>query len=78
MGDESNQTDEHQVELSEDARIVEIVTADLQRAGVTGDIFSTVQQHGYLLEWTQDRWMNAELELTQGRLLGRRQMIECS
>ncbi len=49
MGDESDQTDEHQVELSEDARIVEIVTADIQCVGVTREVFSTVQRHGYLL-----------------------------
>ncbi len=44
----ANQTDEHQVELSEDARIVEILTADLERVGVRGDVFSTVQRRGYL------------------------------
>ena len=46
--------------LSEDALIVETVTADLQRAGVTRDVFRTVKKHGYLRDWDQDRWSRAE------------------
>ena len=57
---------------SRDAKIVEILTADLEKVGVTSDAFRIVQRYGYLQDWTEDRWMNAELELTQERLLGRR------
>ena len=64
-GNETDQT-------SRDAKMVEILTADLEKVGVTSDVFQTVQRHGYLQNWTEDRWMNAELELTQERLLGRR------
>ena len=46
--------------LSEDALIVQTVTADLQRAGVTSDVFGMVQRHGYLRDWDQDRWLQAE------------------
>ena len=64
-GNETDQT-------SRDAKMVEILTADLEKAGVKSDVFQTVQRHGYLHDWCIERWMNAELELTQERLLGRR------
>ena len=78
-GNDTDETDDNQVELSEDARIVEILTADLERVGVeVGSIFSTVKGHGYLLDWSKKRWERAELELVQRRLLQRRQVIQCS
>ena len=49
--------------LSEDALTVQTVTADLQRAGVTSDVFRTVKRHGYLRDWDQERWLRAEQEL---------------
>jgi hypothetical protein len=55
--------------LSADALIVQTVTADLKRAGVTRDVFRMVQQHGYLRDWEQARWLQAEAELAQARLL---------
>jgi hypothetical protein len=55
--------------LSEDALIVQTLTADLQQAGVTNDVFGMVKRHGYLQEWDQARWRQAEQELTQARLL---------
>ena len=59
--------------LSKDALIVQTVTADLQRAGVTRDVFGMVQRHGHLRDWDQDRWLQAEQELAlshaQARLL---------
>jgi hypothetical protein len=55
--------------LSEDARIVQTVTADLQRAGVKSDVFRYVKRHGYLQEWDQERWHRAEQELAESRLL---------
>jgi hypothetical protein len=55
--------------LSEDALIVQTLTADLQRAGVTNDVFGMVKRHGYLQEWDQARWRQAEQELAQARLL---------
>ncbi len=64
------------MELSEDALIVQTITAALQRAGVTGDVFSTVQRHGYFFEGTQERWINTKVELKQGSLLGQHEMIE--
>src|SRR5688572_26980472 len=33
--------------LSEDALIVQTLTADLERAGVRGEVFRIVQRHGY-------------------------------
>ena len=59
--------------LSEDALIVQTITADLQRAGVTSDVFRTVQRHGYLRDWNQERWLRAEQEMAQARLLWARQ-----
>jgi hypothetical protein len=62
--------------LSEDALIVQTVTADLQRAGVTSDVFRIVQRHGYLRDWDQDRWLQAEQELAQARLLQARRRYQ--
>jgi hypothetical protein len=55
--------------LSQDALIVQTLTADLERNGVTGDVFRMVQRHGYLRDWDQARWLKAEQELAQARLL---------
>ena len=55
--------------LSEDALIVQTVTADLQQAGVKSDVFRHVKRHGYLRDWDQKRWHQAEQELAQARLL---------
>jgi hypothetical protein len=62
--------------LSADALIVQTLTADLQRAGVTSDVFGMVKRHGYLLEWDQARWRQAEQELAQARLLQARQRYQ--
>ena len=62
--------------LSEDALIVQTLTADLQRAGVTSDVFGMVQRHGHLRDWDQDRWLQAEQELAQARLLQARRRYQ--
>jgi hypothetical protein len=62
--------------LSEDALIVQTVTADLKRAGLTSDVFGMVQRHGYLREWDQERWLQAEQELAQARLLQARRRYQ--
>jgi hypothetical protein len=64
------------IELSKDALIVQTVTADLQKAGVTGDVLQTVKRHGYLRDWERDRWERAEQELAQARLLQARQRYQ--
>ena len=40
---------------------------------MTGDMLRTIQRHGYLLDWDQERWERAEQELAQARLLHARQ-----
>ena len=55
--------------LSQDALTIQTLTADLRRAGVTSDVFRTVQRHGYLRDWDQERWLRAEQELAQARLI---------
>jgi hypothetical protein len=62
--------------LSKDALIVQTVTADLKRAGVTRDVFGMVQRHGHLRDWDQDRWLQAEQELAQARLLQARRRYQ--
>jgi hypothetical protein len=62
--------------LSADALIVQTLTADLQRAGVTSDVFGMVKRHGYLREWDQNRWRQAEQELAQARLLQARRRYQ--
>ena len=67
---------EQPIERSQDALIVQTVTADLHKAGVTGDVLQTVQRHGYLRDWERDRWERAEQELAQARLLQARQQYQ--
>jgi hypothetical protein len=67
---------EQPIERSKDALIVQTVTADLQKAGVTGDVLRTVQRHGYLQDWNRDRWKRAEQELAQARLHQARQRYQ--
>jgi hypothetical protein len=64
------------IELSKDALIVQTMTADLHKAGVTGDVLQTVKRHGYLRDWARDRWERAEQELAQARLLQARQRYQ--
>jgi hypothetical protein len=71
--DRVGEVNEQPFELSEDALIVQTLTADLQRAGVAGDVFRIVQKHGYLQNWDKERWLQAERELAQARLLQARQ-----
>ena len=55
--------------LSEDAFRVQGLIEALDRAGFTGNIFRTVQQHGYLLDWDNERWEQAEIALAHARVL---------
>jgi hypothetical protein len=73
--DRSGEVNE-QPALSKDALIVQTVTADLQQAGVTSDVFGMVQRHGHLRDWDQDRWLQAEQELAQARLLQARRRYQ--
>jgi len=66
--DKSAEVNEQPV-LSDDAVIVQTLTADLQKAGVKSDVFRHVKKHGYLRDWDQERWGRAEQELNQARLL---------
>ncbi len=70
---EAGHVDEQPFELSQDALIVPTVTADLQRAGVAGDVFRIVQKHGYLRNWDKERWERAEWEVDQAQLFLARQ-----
>ena len=70
---EAGHVDEQPFELSQDALIVQTVTADLQRAGVAGDVFRIVQKHGYLRNWDKERWERAEWEVAQAQLFLARQ-----
>jgi hypothetical protein len=62
--------------LSKDALIVKTLSADLERAGVRGNLFGIVQRHGYLSDWDQARWRQAEAELAQARLLQARRRYQ--
>ena len=74
--DSVGEVNEQPIELSEDALIVQTLTADLQRAGVAGDVLRIVQSHGYLQEWDKERWERAEQEVAQARLLQARQRYQ--
>ena len=51
--------------LSHDALVVRTLTADLSRVGRTGNLLPLVQHHGYLQDWTRERWEQAGQELGQ-------------
>ena len=68
--------DKAPVELSEDARIAQTLTADLDRVGVTGDAFRLARRYGYLRDWDQARWDQAQAELAQARLLWARRQSQ--
>ena len=61
-----------QGELSKDALTVRELKRDLEAAvahvpsGHT--LFRLVQRHGFLSDWTRERWEQAEMELAQSRL----------
>jgi hypothetical protein len=40
---------------------------------MTDGTLQSIQEHGYLLDWTQERWENAQIELAQARLVRARQ-----
>jgi hypothetical protein len=66
--DPDKQGDNPLLVLSKDALTVQTLKADLKRVGCTGNVLRIVQQHGYLQDWTIDRWAQAEKELVQVRL----------
>jgi hypothetical protein len=74
--DRVGKVDEQPIELSEDALIVQTLTADLNRAGVKGNIFRIVQRNGYLRDWDKERWERAEQEIAQARLLQARKRCQ--
>jgi hypothetical protein len=61
---------------SKDALVVETLTADLKQAGVYGDLFALIQQHGYLQDWDRARWEQAQQAAAQARLFRARQCYE--
>ena len=65
--DRIEQGDTSSMALSKDALTVQTLTADLSRVGCMGDVLTTVQQHGYLRDWTTSRWARAAGELVQAR-----------
>jgi hypothetical protein len=73
---ENLRVSDQSIERSKDALIVQTVTADLHKAGVTGDVLRMVQRHGYLRDWNRDRWEQAEQELAQARLHPARQRCQ--
>lgn len=56
--------------------MVETLTADLKQAGVYGDLFALIQQHGYLQDWDRARWEQAQQAAAQARLFRARQRYE--
>ena len=63
---------EFKVALSKDALIVQELKRDLERVMTpvpTGPaLLRLVQRHGYLSDWTRERWAKAEIELAQSRI----------
>jgi hypothetical protein len=74
--DRVEEVNEKPIELSEDAFTVRTLTEDFKRARVTGDVFRIVQKHGYLQDWDKERWLRAEQEIAQARLLQARQRYQ--
>ncbi len=71
--EEETQGEEQPIALSDDARTFQVYTTTFERVGTTDGTLHSIQEHGYLLDWTQERWENAEIELAQARLVRARQ-----
>jgi hypothetical protein len=50
-------------EWSKDTITVKILREDFEAAGIRGPAFRILQRYGYLQDWTQERWDQAEMEL---------------
>jgi len=70
---EETQVEEHPRELSQDARTFQAYSRTFERVGRTDGTLQSIQEHGYLLDWTQEQWENAHIELAQARLVRARQ-----
>ncbi len=64
---------EQPIELSEDAITCQSYIRTLERVARTDGTLQSIQEHGYLLDWTQEQWENAQIELAQARLVRARQ-----
>ena len=64
------------IELSEDAITFQAYSRTFERTGITDGTLQSIQEHGYLLDWTQERWENAQIELAQARLVRARQQYQ--
>ena len=71
--EEKAQVEEQPIELSEDAITFQAYTRTFERIGITDGTLQSIQEHGYLLDWTQEHWENAQIELAQARLVRARQ-----
>ncbi len=71
--EEAAQGEEQPIALSEDARTFQVYTKTFERVGITDGTLQSIQEHGYLLDWTQERWENAHIALAQARLVRARQ-----
>jgi len=74
--EEETQVQEQPIALSEDARTFQVYTKTFERVRSTDGTLQSIQEHGYLLEWTQERWENAEIELAHARLVRARQQYQ--
>ncbi len=71
--EEEAQVEEQPIALSEDARTFQAYTRNFVRTGRTDGTLQSIQEHGYLLDWTQEQWENAQIKLAQARLVRARQ-----
>ncbi len=71
--EEEAQVEEQPIALSEDAITFQAYTRTFERTGITDGTLQGIQEHGYLLNWTRERWENAQIELAQARLVRARQ-----
>ena len=65
--------EERENALSEDAITVQVYTRSFERAHMGDGTLQGIQGHGHLLDWSQERWDRAQLELAQARLVRARQ-----
>jgi len=70
---EETQVEEQPIALSEDAITFQAYTRTFERTRITDGTLQSIQEHGYLLDWTRERWENAEIELAHARLVRARQ-----
>jgi len=68
--------EERENALSEDAITVQVYTRSFERTHMGDGTLQGIQEHGYLLDWTVERWERAQMEVVMERVRKRRRLMD--